>query len=339
MTEAAKRPKRAAGAAAKKPRRPALAASAVRTPPVELAAGSGVDAPGAGTDVRHGARAPAGGRAQPPLTDEGARPSGIVTLLTDFGLHDPFVGVMKAVVLSRFPHARIVDVCHDVAPYAVAEGAFWLERSYGWFPAGTVHVAVVDPGVGSERLALAVRAGGHVFVGPDNGLLRAAIARAGAPESRAIDLDRLGLPAPSATFHGRDVFAPVAAELAAARLPFDAVGPIVELRVPSALPLVSIGPDELRGSVATVDRFGNLVTDVDAELLARFAAPIALVASRRVPFVRVYADVAPGALAAVIGSFGTVEIACNRGSAAAELGVGRGAEVRVSAAPAARTRR
>ena len=120
--------------------------------------------------------------------------SGVITLLTDFGTDDPFVGVMKGVILGRFPSARIVDLTHGIAPQDVAHGAFWLERSFRWFPAGTVHVAVVDPGVGTARAALAVRAAGHVFVGPDNGLLAGVIACDRAAEVRAIDITLLGLP-------------------------------------------------------------------------------------------------------------------------------------------------
>jgi S-adenosylmethionine hydrolase len=247
-------------------------------------------------------------------------PSGLITLLTDFGLHDPFVGVMKGVILARFEEARIVDLCHAIAPQDIVQGAFWLERSYGWFPTGTVHVAVVDPGVGSDRAALAVRSCGHIFVGPDNGLFGGLIASDSSAEVRAIDLGRLGLPPPSATFHGRDVFAPAAAEIAAWKLAFADVGPEHPAAVGPVVPVPSKRGDRIDGCVVSVDRFGNLITNVDAALLVGISSPIVGVAGIERPLVRTYSDGSPGDYLALVGSFGTVELAMRDGNASLALG-------------------
>jgi S-adenosyl-L-methionine hydrolase (adenosine-forming) len=153
---------------------------------------------------------------------------GIVTLLTDFGSSDPFVGVMTGAILSSFPAARVVDLCHGILPGAVAEAAFWLERCFPWFPPGSVHVAVVDPGVGSERRILGASVSGHLFLAPDNGCFGPRLLTASRAEFRSVDLERHGLSAASATFHGRDIFAPIAARLASGALGFAELGPPAE---------------------------------------------------------------------------------------------------------------
>jgi S-adenosylmethionine hydrolase len=255
-------------------------------------------------------------------------PSGIVTLLTDFGVQDPFVGVMKGVMLSLERELRLVDLTHGIEPQAIGDAAFWLEQSYRWFPAGTVHVVVVDPGVGSERRAVAVRAGGHYFVGPDNGSFEVVVRRAASAEALEIVPERLGLSVPSRTFHGRDVFAPVGALLAAGKLAFEALGAPCEL-VPSArVPEPVEGPSETYGVVVAVDRFGNLVTNVPASLLSPGAR--LTLGEHSVALVRTYADVPVGTLAALVGSCGTVELFVRDGSARERLGAKRGAAVRVS---------
>ncbi|MBK7578779.1 MAG: SAM-dependent chlorinase/fluorinase [Myxococcales bacterium] len=252
-------------------------------------------------------------------------PAGIITLLTDFGTKDPFVGVMHAVILSRFPAARVVDLSHGVAPQAVEEAAFWLERCFRRFPAGTIHVAVVDPGVGTSRAALVVEALGHGFVGPDNGLL-GAISGLPAASVREIDLGQVGLPEPSRTFHGRDVFAPVAAELAAGRLKFSDVGPArVARTLADASPRA--GSDGVTGRVVSVDHFGNLITNLEATDLARFSRPVVRVGVREVPVLGTYAEVSEAEPVAVVSSFDTLEVSLRNGRAADFFGVGRGAEV------------
>jgi S-adenosylmethionine hydrolase len=253
--------------------------------------------------------------------------SGVISLLTDFGIDDPFVGVMKGVILARFPQAKIVDLTHGIAPHDVAHGAFWLERSFRWFPLGTVHVAVVDPGVGTARAPLAVRAADHLFVGPDNGLLAGIVACDGAAEVRQIDVEALGLPAPSATFHGRDVFAPVAAELSARRVLFDMVGPPALARKGELLAAAERIGAEARGSVVCADRFGNLISNLDASLLKGFERPEVEIGGIVRPLVHTYADGERLDYVAVINAFGTVELSMREGNAARALGVGRGAAV------------
>src|SRR5579872_7198564 len=146
--------------------------------------------------------------------------SGVITITTDFGHQGPFVGVMKGVILTRFPAARLIDLTHEIVVHWPAEAGFWLVRAFAYFPPGTVHVAVIDPGVGTSRDILAVSAQQHVFLAPDNGLLAPVVASH--PDSEVIRFDalqlaRFGVHRPSATFHGRDIFAPIAAELAAGR--------------------------------------------------------------------------------------------------------------------------
>ncbi|MEX2220316.1 MAG: SAM-dependent chlorinase/fluorinase [Candidatus Rokuibacteriota bacterium] len=268
----------------------------------------------------------------------------IITLTTDFGLRDPFVGIMKGVLLSICPSARLVDLTHEIEPHDVLSGALALEAALPFFPPGTVHLAVVDPGVGSARRAIAVRVGGCYLVGPDNGLLTGSLtglltasftlplASAGwtavaltAPEYR--------LPEVSRTFHGRDVFAPAAAYLAAG-VPLERLGPAVadleRLRVPGC----RLEGRELSGEVLAVDRFGNLITSIPAARLRDIPGrgPLALeVAGRRVSEpVDAYADGDDGAPTAIVGSTGRLEIFVKAGNARTHLGAGRGAGVRVT---------
>lgn len=256
---------------------------------------------------------------------------GLVTLLTDFGLNDPFVGVMKGVLYSAHPTLHVIDVSHGIAPGDIAAGAFWLERSYRYFPAGTVHCAVVDPGVGSERAAVVVAAERHFFVGPDNGLLAEVTLRSAHAESRAIELGRHGLTGASSTFHGRDVFAVVAGRLAARELSFADVGPLHPLQVPSPIPGVVSEGDGFVGTLLMSDRFGNLITSLRAsEVLPAAGGTFRVqLAGRWLRSVRTFADAEPGELVALVGSFGDVEIAERDGSAAERLGPLPGAPVKL----------
>lgn len=257
--------------------------------------------------------------------------SGVVTLLTDFGLSEPFVGVMKGVLCAAHPSVQVIDLTHGIAPGAVAAGAFWLERSFRYFPAGSVHCAVVDPGVGSARAAVVVAAERHFFVGPDNGLLAEVTLRAAHAETRAIDVRALGLTPASHTFHGRDVFAVVAGRLAARQLSFDELGPRVHLQVPSPVPGVVSEGNAFIGTVLTSDRFGNLITSLRAsEVLPAVGAGFQLqLAGRTLRSLRTFADAAPGELLTLVGSFDAIEVAVREGSAAEVLGLLPGAPVKL----------
>jgi S-adenosylmethionine hydrolase len=255
----------------------------------------------------------------------------IVTLTTDFGLVDPFVGIMKGVIASRAPVARIVDVTHGIPPQDVLAGALALRHAAPYFPPRTVHVAVVDPGVGSARRPICVETTSAFFVGPDNGVL--SLAAPADTTRRIIHLtdERFFLEPRSATFHGRDVFAPVAAALAVGTAPA-ALGAEVAEMVRLAPPVPAVEPRRIRGEVIYVDGFGNLVTNVDAPTLARCPARSVVVRGTRTGGVqRSYAAVAHGEPVAVVNSWGLLEIAVRDGSAAKQLSAGVGEPVTVEA--------
>jgi S-adenosylmethionine hydrolase len=251
--------------------------------------------------------------------------SRLITLLTDFGLDDPYVGVLKAVLLRDCPTGRIVDLSHAVAPYDRLSAAFWIDRACAWFPAGTVHVVVVDPGVGSARRAVAIAAHDQVFIGPDNGVLTGIFTRDARAEARQIIPSALGLPLPSRTFHGRDVFAPVAARLAEGSLAFEEVGDLVASLCEAVLPAVVEHADTWTGQVVTVDRFGNALTNLpQPQTTAAFEVRVV---GRKLSVVGTYAERAVGEIFAVFGSFGTLELAMREGHAASALGVVQGTPV------------
>lgn len=246
----------------------------------------------------------------------------IVALTTDFGTTDPWVGIMKGVLAARAPDATIIDVTHGVPPQDVLAGALVLRHAAPYFPAGTVHVAVVDPGVGGPRRPLCVETAQALFVGPDNGLL--SLAAPSDEVRRIIELreERFHLTPPSATFHGRDVFAPVAAALACGVPPGD-LGPEVGEMHRLALPPVEHAGGGLRGQVVYVDHFGNLLTNVSEADLAAFPHRELSISIRDVRLAGVapsYAAVAPGEPVAVVNSWGLLEIAVREGSARATLG-------------------
>lgn len=262
-------------------------------------------------------------------------PSGIVSLTTDFGLEDPFVGVMKGSILARFPAARIVDLTHAIPPQRPAEAGFWLSRAFEYFPQGTVHVAVVDPGVGTARRIVCVAARGHALLAPDNGLLAPIVAAS--PDAEVFEigaaaLAALGIREVSATFHGRDIFAPVAAEVASGRSAPAAIGMRVAALAVGEAPRRPRTSGGVSGTVVTVDHFGNLITDIDGKLLEPLRDPQVQIAGRALPLRRTYGDARPGELLALINSFDALEIAAVEGSAAATLGIGRGAAVLVRSA-------
>jgi S-adenosylmethionine hydrolase len=256
--------------------------------------------------------------------------SGIVTLTSDFGLKDPFVGVMKGQLLVRFPQACLVDLTHEIPAHWPAEAGFWLARTFRYFPRGTVHVAVVDPGVGGARAIAAVEAEGHVFLAPDNGLLGPVLEAAAFPVARRVaerTLARIGVGAVSATFHGRDIFAPLAAELAGRRLQPGDLGEAGADLVPGWIEEPTVGVSQVTGSVVTVDHFGNLITNIDVKHLRHLSDGAVRVAGHELPLRRIYADVRPGEYLALLNSFDVLEIACAERSAAEGLGLARGAPV------------
>jgi len=265
-------------------------------------------------------------------------PSGLVTLTSDFGTRDGYVGAMKGVLATLAPDLRVVDVAHDVEPQDVAHGAAVLRTACLWFPPGTVHLAIVDPGVGTERAPIVVRGGRHVFVGPDNGIFDLVVeALGGVDDCRRIDLAgalATVLPKnPSTTFHGRDVFAPAAAAIATGRVAPEDVGPEHRARR-LAFAGVREASGWVEGRVTHADRFGNVVTNlqtahVRAVTGASGRCEAVLPDGRRLPVVRTYGDVAPGEPLALLGSDGFLEIAIREGSARETLALTSGIAIRV----------
>jgi S-adenosyl-L-methionine hydrolase (adenosine-forming) len=249
----------------------------------------------------------------------------IITLLTDFGTRDAFVGVMKGAILSICPGARLVDLSHEVPPQSVAGGAFLLKSSIDYFPKGTIHLAVVDPGVGSARRAVALKSRGRFFVGPDNGLLPAALEAWGIEAAVELTEKRYQLPDPSATFHGRDIFAPAAAHLAAG-VPLAKLGAATNNWIWREIAKPYKTPAGWSGEVLWVDHFGNLITNLEKKHLPK---PFRLRVGKAVilNLVTHYAAIKRGTVAALVGSSGCLEISANGGSAAQKLGVGIGAAV------------
>jgi S-adenosylmethionine hydrolase len=261
----------------------------------------------------------------------------VITLTTDFGEQGPFVGILKAVIWQRLPEARIVDLGHGMARDYPPEAGFWLAQSWRHFPAGSVHVAVVDPGVGSARRLLAAVLEDHVFLAPDNGLLPLVLGEvpgevfAGAPVW-ALDESRpaaWGWPAPSATFHGSDLFAPLAAEFAAGRLHPRDIGPPAGRLVEVVGPATTAPDGSVGGDVVAVDTWGNLVSNIPAGALSAFRRPEVAIGAIRVPVGPTYAAAAPGEALCLINAWGFVEIAVRDGSAARVLGLRHGAVVTV----------
>lgn len=261
------------------------------------------------------------------------KPSGVITITTDFGHKGPFAAVMKGVILGRFPGARVVDLAHDIPAQWPPEAGFWVSRAYRYFPPGTVHVAIVDPGVGTERDILVIDYDRHFFLAPDNGLLALMLDAATTAQVFRLDLgvlERLGIDEPSMTFHGRDIFAPIAAELAAGNTTPVCLGPPARDWAPAWLDEPDVGPGRVSGVVVTVDTFGNLISNIDGGLIEPFEAPVVRVAGHHVDMRLTYGRAKPGEYLALVNSFGVIEIAKAEGSAAEGLGIGRGAPVTVT---------
>jgi len=256
-------------------------------------------------------------------------PSGIIALLTDFGASDYFVASVKGVILGISPAARIVDISHEVPPFNVARGAFILWKAYKWFPAGTVFVGVVDPGVGSSRRGLLIVGRRHYFVGPDNGLLSPAAREDGV--DRVIDLGEMARGVPR-TFHGRDVFAPAAARLARGEDP-GVLGPPGEITVDIDMGGASLDGDVLSSRIVYVDGFGNAFTGFtgDPPWAPGSALDVELGSGRHVrgTYVGSYSDVPRGEVALLVNSEGHLEIAVREGSFASKYSASEGDAVKI----------
>jgi S-adenosylmethionine hydrolase len=264
----------------------------------------------------------------------------IITLTTDFGINDHYVGTMKGVILEIVPEATIVDICHSVQAFDVLDGALTISQAYSYFPTGTVHVVIVDPGVGSSRRPIVASSDGFHFVAPDNGVLSLVYAREPRMHVRHINSEHYFRQPVSNTFHGRDIFAPVAAYLAKQvdTIKFgEEIDDFVRFNAPKPK---QVEPNRLRGVVLKVDRFGNMVTNItpeDAPMLFQEDSECKiLVGAREVAGLRnAYAEGAPGELFGILGSMGFLEIATNRGSAAQLAGASKGTEVSIVTGEAA----
>ncbi len=253
----------------------------------------------------------------------------VITLLSDFGVQDAYVGIMKGVILGIAPEARLVDLTHEIPPRAVSVGALLLRSAVDYFPSGTVHLAVVDPGVGSARHPVAVFTERGVLVGPDNGLLFPSAMAMGLRQVRCLEReDFFRLPV-SQTFHGRDIFAPVAAHLTAGIQPQELGSRLLELQ-PLHLPQVREERGALHGEVLHIDQFGNLITNVPAAALRTFPAQkvsVRICGMSIGTLSSAYAAVPEGAVLAIVGSWGMLEIAVRGGNAAEQLRAATGTSV------------
>lgn len=255
-----------------------------------------------------------------------------ITLLTDFGLKDAYVAAMKGVILGINPDARLVDITHEIPPQDITAGAFVLAEAVPYFPPGVIHLAVVDPGVGTTRRGLAAKARDRFFVGPDNGLFHFIFRDS--PDLSIVSLENAAYfrPEISATFHGRDVFAPVAAHLSRG-VPLNELGTPLRDPVMLRLPEAFFSDAQAQGEIIYVDRFGNLVSNIRGDALRNWLAGrkcrlrIGPCTLRRLS--RTYADVPPGEVLALEGSHGHLEIAVHRGSAGQQLHLGAGATLTV----------
>ncbi|HPA14269.1 MAG TPA: SAM-dependent chlorinase/fluorinase [Desulfobacterales bacterium] len=263
----------------------------------------------------------------------------IITLLTDFGVEDEYVGIMKGVILSIAPSARIIDITHQIEPQDLVRAAYITKYSYRYFPRGAVHAVVVDPGVGTSRSILALEIKGHIFLAPDNGILTLLMDSETVDTMIRVDNREYFLESVSRTFHGRDIFAPVAAHLANG-VAIKKLGPPADpkqlARLPIQYPAVS-NRGELIGFIVSIDRFGNLITNIDWESLEKFCrtgtgkTPEITIAGRKITGLsRSYENVKPKNPLMIIGSRGCIEIAVNRGSARLHFMAEKGDKVKLT---------
>lgn len=258
----------------------------------------------------------------------------IVTLTTDFGLTDHFVGTMKGVILDIAPETQIVDISHAVQAFDVLDGALTIAQAYTYFPAGTVHLVVVDPGVGTARRPILVSSERHHFVAPDNGVLSLVYAREERLHVRHVTAEHYSLQPVSNTFHGRDIFAPIAAYLAKG-VDSEKFGEEITDFTRFNAPKPKPAEKGIKGIVLKVDRFGNLITNITPQdmpmLMQLDPLPFKIVVGKKeISNIRtLYAEGEPGEVFGILGSMGYLEIAANRASAAQLTGVGKGAEVNI----------
>jgi S-adenosylmethionine hydrolase len=259
----------------------------------------------------------------------------VITLTTDFGTNDHYVGAMKGVIVDIVPDAQIVDITHAVQAYDVLDGALAISQAYSYFPNGTIHMVVVDPGVGTARRPILASSDGYHFVAPDNGVLSMVYAREERIHVRHITSDHYFRQPVSNTFHGRDIFAPVAAYLAKqvdSHKFGDEIEDFVKFAAPKPKPA---GENKIRGVVLKIDRFGNLVTnvtaaDVPALFVTNPGAFKIVVGTREITDIRTaYAEGGPGEVFGILGSMGYLEIVANRAAAAQITGAGKGSEVSI----------
>jgi S-adenosylmethionine hydrolase len=243
------------------------------------------------------------------------QPAGVITLTTDFGLDDPYVGTMKGVIARTAPGLNVIDLSHGVPPFRPEIGGLWLGRCYRWFASGTVHVAVVDPGVGTSRPILCLETADHLFVTPDNGLAGELIRHLDAWTATVLEPAALGLDVASTTFHGRDIFAPVGAGLAAGGIGASDVGPETRDMAPSPLPVPRLHADRIEGEVLFADRFGNVCTNIPGPAPTTWGNARASAGQHTFRLVRAYDEARSGEFVAIFNSFGLLEIALPRGNA------------------------
>lgn len=264
----------------------------------------------------------------------------VITMMTDFGNTDGFVGVMKGVILRIAPEARIIDISHELQPFAIASAAFLNAWSFGYFPAGSIHLSVVDPGVGTKRRPLVAEIGGHFFVAPDNGLLTPALDKAGSGRLFAAVHKRFWLEKVSNTFHGRDIFSPLAAHLANG-VPIEELGN--EIHDPVRLPVkpVAVTHDRIECHICHIDRFGNLVTDLDQATFETWASRngsraedvVLRFQQHRIHGIsKAYGEKRRGEFLAVFDGYDRLEIAATGGHAASITGLGVADTIHVIAA-------
>lgn len=259
----------------------------------------------------------------------------VIVLMTDFGLADTYIGQMKGVILSLAPSAQIIDLTHAISAQNIAQGAFLLGKSAPFFPERAIFVAVVDPGVGTSRKAIAVQCGNQSFLAPDNGLLTALFQTGKVAQCVTITNERYMLPARSSTFHGRDIFSPAAAHLASG-VALHELGSKIELTECTRIPLPGCESRDngasWEGTIICTDHFGNLITSLDAEVLDRSKEWLIGARNHQLPICRTYGEVANQQPLAYTGSSGMIELAIRNGNAAERLGLRDGDAVRASAA-------